>query len=934
MASTLSNLLPPPEGKRRTAPIAIDYLRCPSRFDNWKGPLALGAALLTIAAVVLVSLPAGGQRIHSRGPLAQVHAALNNDCQSCHVDFVPISGTAAGLAIDSWAHVSDANCQACHTGHIHHDNQLLDAARGVQSANCASCHVEHRGQEANLLHVADRYCTVCHSDLTAHRTGPSQFTEPLADAVDSFSAGSHPTFRSIREDPGRLEFNHTLHMTAGLTPAGKGVRPYTTADLPERHRDRYAAENANGQSLVKLDCGDCHELGSVGASTADAPSAMRLARASGDYFRPVVFERHCQACHPLPYRAGFQHETEAQVPHRTTAEQLERSVRNLIIAEVVGQQRDQQETDPQAPVPGNELPTVLPDTAAQLVEEQLERSARHINSTCQKCHTATFPENSGDEQNLFLTVEPVKVPAVWFQHARFNHGPHLTYGCKSCHTRAYADADVQNPSTINSDVLIPDRDNCVQCHAPIRDITGTHNVAARFDCAECHRYHGGAHAFHRTKNSAPQRNRQSMIVQDLRKLQEDSGYVTQEGLRELSESLGEPLHRLHEVASFFPHFRLTPAPKVEVLVCRDMACHLRGAKACRAALDQTAAELNSKVSTDSDRVEVRGVSCLGRCDSPVAVSINDSIFAGQSIEELRALVTKAHSGATLHAPKPDRSSRPWKIDPYTGKPEYAALRAFIDQWKAFIKEHPEARSKKPSEVLGDEQSPPARLLAELKAANLRGMGGAGFPASEKWKSVARAKVNDIDPELLARCQERGIAPPPPVKYVVCNGDESEPGTFKDRELLLRYPHLVLEGMILGGLTVGASTGYVYIRHEYHEQIDAINEAIRAARSKAFAGQTFWAVACHSTWKRCSLAPAVTSAASRTHCSRRWKTAAPSRATSRRASRSKAFAASPRCSTTSKPLPGRRRSRPTAASGTPTKAFAAGAACGWFPSAAT
>ncbi len=136
MASTSSNLLPPPEGKRRTAPIAIDYLRRPSRFDAWKGPLALGAALLTIAAVVLVSLPAGGQRIHSRGPLAQVHAALNNDCQSCHVDFVPISGTAAGLAIDTWAHASDANCQACHTGDIHHNNQLLDADRGIQSANC------------------------------------------------------------------------------------------------------------------------------------------------------------------------------------------------------------------------------------------------------------------------------------------------------------------------------------------------------------------------------------------------------------------------------------------------------------------------------------------------------------------------------------------------------------------------------------------------------------------------------------------------------------------------------------------------------------------------------------------------------------------------------------------------------------------------------
>jgi NADH:ubiquinone oxidoreductase subunit F (NADH-binding)/NADH:ubiquinone oxidoreductase subunit E len=326
-----------------------------------------------------------------------------------------------------------------------------------------------------------------------------------------------------------------------------------------------------------------------------------------------------------------------------------------------------------------------------------------------------------------------------------------------------------------------------------------------------------------------------MIVQELRKRQEENGYLTQESLRELSESIGEPLHRLHEVASFFPHFRLAPPPKVEVLVCRDMTCHLRGAKACRAALEQTAAELNANSRSQSDRVEIRGVSCLGRCDQPVPVSINDHIFAGQSIDELRSIIKRAYAGEKIETPKPDRSPRPWKIDPYRGKPEYGALRNFLDQWKDYLKEHPEARSKKPSEFLGEESSPVPRLLEQLKSANLRGMGGAGFPAAEKWRSVAKAKVNDIDPELLARAQQRGLAPPPPVKYVVCNGDESEPGTFKDRELLLHHPHLVLEGMILGGLVTGALQGYVYIRHEYHDQIGTVNEAIRAAREQNLCG---------------------------------------------------------------------------------------------------
>ena len=91
------------------------------------------------------------------------------------------------------------------------------------------------------------------------------------------------------------------------------------------------------------------------------------------------------------------------------------------------------------------------------------------------------------------------------------------------------------------------------------------------------------------------------------------------------------------------------------------------------------------------------------------------------------------------------------------------------------------------------------------------MGGAGFPAGRKWDLVAAQEATP--------------------KYVICNADESEPGTFKDREILATQPHLVLEGMLLGMLAVGAEEGWVFIRHEYgpEEQVDPPRDRAPARR---------------------------------------------------------------------------------------------------------
>ena len=103
----------------------------------------------------------------------------------------------------------------------------------------------------------------------------------------------------------------------------------------------------------------------------------------------------------------------------------------------------------------------------------------------------------------------------------------------------------------------------------------------------------------------------------------------------------------------------------------------------------------------------------------------------------------------------------------------------------------------------------AELIAELKESGLRGMGGAGFPTGQKWDLVAKQEAEP--------------------KYAICNADESEPGTFKDRQILAEQPHLVLEGLVLGMLATGCREGWIFIRHEYHFEEDVLREELERLR---------------------------------------------------------------------------------------------------------
>ena len=307
-----------------------------------------------------------------------------------------------------------------------------------------------------------------------------------------------------------------------------------------------------------------------------------------------------------------------------------------------------------------------------------------------------------------------------------------------------------------------------------------------------------------------------MILENLRRIQNSHGYLPSAELIALASRTNAPLHTLHEVASFFPHFRLRPPPAVTVKVCRDLACRLRGSATLQARLNDAA-----RLWADESRVQVEEVSCLGRCDGAPAVfvELNEpgqheicrSLCEPHPVVMLDrvAAIARAHLNQSPLDPEPppDTSPLPGWIDPYHGNDQlgiapYSAVMKFAQR----LIEDP---SRADGNAAGD------WLLDALKQSELRGMGGAGKPAVLKWAEARRVSSDQ--------------------KYIVCNADESEPATFKDRELLLRAPYLIIEGMALAALLIGADRGYVYIRHEYYDQIRVMNEAIVAARQSRVVG---------------------------------------------------------------------------------------------------
>jgi NADH:ubiquinone oxidoreductase subunit F (NADH-binding)/NADH:ubiquinone oxidoreductase subunit E len=278
------------------------------------------------------------------------------------------------------------------------------------------------------------------------------------------------------------------------------------------------------------------------------------------------------------------------------------------------------------------------------------------------------------------------------------------------------------------------------------------------------------------------------LIPALQAIQERLGWLPREELEALSRDTHRPLYEIQGLISFYPHFRSTPPQPVTLHACHDLSCWLRGA-------DERLAGLRGRYGDDAE-VEFTEVSCIGRCDVAPAVAVNGCPAAAGGAD---ALVTAARTGQrTNPVPQVYGGGAPWPNDPYPAAgraPErYAALRKVLS-----------------GELSAD------HVINALTASGLRGMGGAGFPTGRKWGLVAAQRASP--------------------KYVICNADESEPGTFKDRQILAEQPHLVLEGLLLGMAVVGAEEGWVFIRHEYGQEEAVIRGEIEALRAAGLVGQT-------------------------------------------------------------------------------------------------
>jgi hypothetical protein len=510
--------------------------------------------LAGIAAVVAIGWWGAGMHFRradawaSPGPVAAVHATWANDCNACHTDFQAIRDDAL-LASRESRSIADAKCQRCHR--VAHEDDPFGPfghhalADNAQQLGCSTCHHEHRGSSQALARTSDDNCTVCHArkDLAKLATGKPIIAD--LKPVTQFAANGHPFFRSLG-DPERgpdartsvprhlkfARFSHQLHMMPGMAMDGDHQAIWTLGQISEADRTRYAK---NGQALsepVQLDCGSCHQSESRGfglTKIGGLPDAVLPGNSSGAYMLPITYENQCRACHALTIEpcadvvsgAALGNAAASKpcdtVPHRLVtgklAEEVEKYWQDRYFKEHPTALR------PLSPLPGS---SAEPENqaASEWVRQQSQKSAAHLNRVCSKCHQFTGDQvgqrqADADElvEAIIPRVAPVDIPQQRLAHAKFDHSAHRAVDCSECHQEAYpvkgsgvpaSPEEAANPEPKQSPLMIANRDKCLECHSPRQEGAEAALGGARFDCAECHRFHNHDDATSEMLNRKPQ----------------------------------------------------------------------------------------------------------------------------------------------------------------------------------------------------------------------------------------------------------------------------------------------------------------------------------------------------------------------------------------------------------------------------------------------
>ena len=307
------------------------------------------------------------------------------------------------------------------------------------------------------------------------------------------------------------------------------------------------------------------------------------------------------------------------------------------------------------------------------------------------------------------------------------------------------------------------------------------------------------------------RAQRHLLLLVLHAVQERIGWISPGALDHICARLTVPPAEAYGVASFYALFRTTPSPAAVVHVCDDLACRVNGAELLCQEMERRFGAEGTGAASNGTGIAWQRSPCLGQCDRGSAAMIQhagaDPARAGRAPfdpAQVRQALAPGEPGESLPPLVPqtagDRSSLrllrrvglidPGSLDSYRASGGYEMLR-----WAV---------------ITG-----PQGVLRELKDAKLLGRGGAAFPISVKWDAVA---ANPVRPH-----------------YVICNADESEPGTFKDRVLMEEDPYAVLEALTIMGYSCGAEQGYIYIRGEYPLAEARLRHAVDQARARGFLG---------------------------------------------------------------------------------------------------
>jgi len=268
--------------------------------------------------------------------------------------------------------------------------------------------------------------------------------------------------------------------------------------------------------------------------------------------------------------------------------------------------------------------------------------------------------------------------------------------------------------------------------------------------------------------------RADLLIEHLHLIQDKYGHLGADHLRALAEEMRLSQAEVYEVATFYAHFDVidadqTPPPALTIRVCDSLACELAGAQQLMATL---------KDGLDPSAVRVLRAPCMGRCDTAPVLEIGHNHIDNATPEKVDATI----AASDFHAHVPDYET----YASYEAAGGYSELKA-LREGKSSVDE----------------------VQEQVLASGLRGLGGAGFPSGKKW-SFVRAEAGP--------------------RYLAVNGDEGEPGTFKDRYYLERTPHLFLEGMLIAAWAVDAEKCFIYMRDEYPAVLQILHDEIAQLES--------------------------------------------------------------------------------------------------------